>query len=318
MNTKMILDIDTGIDDAMAIAYAVSDPQIDLIGVIGSYGNIKAKLAARNSIQILDLLEANNVPVFIGTENPIDHTYHREPINSQIHGENGIGDVELPLPIREVREENAVNFILDSAKKYQDQLTIVATGPMTNLALAVQKDPKTMQAIGNITIMGGAITVPGNVTPVSEANINQDPKGADILFKSNLNITMVGLDVTLRTLLTKKETSQWRQLGEAGTKFADIVDYYIDCYDDIYPELGGCSLHDPLAVGVAVKPDFVEVIDLNVMVTTENDAFYGRTIGDKARLNDPNTNVKVAVNVDKDNYLKTFMNHFNQLFKDVK
>ena len=184
---------------------------------------------------------------------------------------------------------------------------------------AFKKDHDAMKMVGNITIMGGALTVPGNVTPVAEANIEQDPVAANEMFTSDLEITMVGLDVTLRTLLTKKETKQWRETNtEAGEKMADIVDFYIDVYDDIYPELGGCSLHDPLAVGVAIDPSFVDYLHMNIMVTTEHDAYYARTIGDKARLNDPETNVNVAVTVDKERYLKVFMDNFLTLFNKLK
>ncbi|USS90606.1 nucleoside hydrolase [Fructilactobacillus carniphilus] len=310
---KMILDVDTGIDDAMAIAYAVADPEVELIGILSSFGNIESDRAAQNALKILHLVGADDVPVFIGHQNPLDHNYQRIGVNSQIHGENGIGEVELPNPTQPVATQDGVNFLLTAAQEYGDQLTVVATGPMTNLAAAWEQDPATMKKIGNITIMGGALTVPGNVTPVAEANVEQDPVAANQLFTSDLNVTMVGLDVTLRTLLTKHETSQWRTT-EAGSKMADIVDFYIDVYADLYPELGGCSLHDPLAVGVAIDPNFVTTIDMNMMVTTEHDAYYARTIGDKARLNDPNPNVKVAVAVDKDRYLQVFMDHFKQLF----
>ncbi|USS93145.1 nucleoside hydrolase [Fructilactobacillus ixorae] len=311
---KMILDVDTGIDDAMAIAYAVADPAVELIGVISSFGNIEADRAATNALRILNLVGAPDVPVFIGHQNPLDHEYNRLPINAQIHGENGIGDVQLPTPRQAVATQNGVDFLLDAAQRYGDDLTIVATGPMTNLAAALNQAPEVMRQVGKLTIMGGALTVPGNVTPVAEANVEQDPVAANQLFTSGLPLTMVGLDVTLRTLLTKDETAQWRTT-EAGTKMADIVDYYINVYADIYPELGGCSLHDPLAVGVAIDPSFVETISLNMLVTTEHDPYYARTIGDKARLNAPQPNVKVAVSVDTDRYLAVFMHHFNHLFR---
>ncbi|USS88308.1 nucleoside hydrolase [Fructilactobacillus hinvesii] len=310
---KMILDLDTGIDDAMAIAYAVADPNVELIGILSSFGNIESDRAAQNALKILELVGAPEVPVFVGHHNPLDHDYQRIDVNSQIHGENGIGEVDLPEPAHSVSTKPGVDFLLAAARQYGDQLTVVATGPMTNLAAALEQDHATMQKIGNITIMGGALTVPGNVTPVAEANVEQDPVAANQLFTSDLNVTMVGLDVTLRTLLTKQETSQWRE-STAGSNMADIVDFYIDVYADLYPELGGCSLHDPLAVGVAIDPSFVTIIAMNMMVTTEHDAYYARTIGDKARLNDPNPNVKVAVAVDKDRYLQVFMDHFKNLF----
>ncbi len=127
---------------------------------------------------------------------------------------------------------------------------------------------------------------------------------------------MVGLDVTLRTLLTRKETQQWRDLGTAsGKAFADIVDYYIKAYEVTSPDLHGCALHDPFAVGVAIDPSFVTTLDLNMYVTTDKE-YYGRTVGDPARLDEPETNVKVAVNADVDAYLATFMKLLTTLFEE--
>lgn len=186
---------------------------------------------------------------------------------------------------------------------------------MTNLAAALKKAPEIATEMGNMTFMGGALTMPGNVTRFAEANINQDAEAANAVLTSPLHSTMVGLDVTLRTLLTKKETQQWRDLGTtSGEKFADIVDYYIEAYKQFNDNLGGCALHDPLAVGVALDPSFVTTIDLNMVVNTNKET-YGRTIGDDNRLNEP-TNVKVAVMVDKDRYLKVFMDYLTNLFKE--
>ena len=186
---------------------------------------------------------------------------------------------------------------------------------MTNLAAALKKDPEIAHLIGNVTFMGGALTVEGNVTDVAEANINQDAKAANDVLTSDLPLTMVGLDVTLRTLLTKKETQQWRELGtKAGQAFADITDFYIDAYYNLDIDKNGCALHDPLAVGVSLDPSFVQTISLFMKVIYDEHN-YARTIGDKDRLNEPNPNVQVAVNVDKDRYLATFMDLLTNLFK---
>ncbi|AMV68881.1 nucleoside hydrolase [Pediococcus damnosus LMG 28219] len=314
---KMILDLDTGIDDAMAIAYAVAAPDVDLIGIIASYGNVLTPLSAQNSLKILELLGHSDVPVYLG-ESHSSTTTHFDvmPISAQIHGKNGIGEVPLPTPKREPETESAVDFLIQSAHSYGKDLTVVPTGPLTNLAKALKLAPQIQDEIGNVTLMGGALTVPGNVSPVAEANINQDPHAADQVFESHLNITMVGLDVTLRTLLTKNETAQWRSLKtEAGKKFADIVDYYIDVYKITSPHLHGCALHDPLAVGVALDPSLVSTLDLNMFVDTTKE-MWGRTIGDPARLTDKNPNVTVALTVDQDKYLARFMDYLTKLFAE--
>jgi len=312
---KMILDLDTGIDDAMAIAYAVAAPDVDLIGIVSSYGNVLTPLAAQNSLKILELLGHSDIPVYLG-ELYSSTTTHFDvmPISAQIHGKNGIGEVPLPTAKRQPETESGVDFLIQSAHAYGKDLILVPTGPMTNLAKALKISPQIQDEIGNVTLMGGALTVPGNVSPVAEANINQDPQAADEVFESRLNLTMVGLDVTLRTLLTKSETAKWRALKTAaGEKFADIVDYYIDIYKITSPHLHGCALHDPLAVGVALDPSLVSTLDLNMFVDTTKE-MWGRTIGDPARLTDKNPNVTVALTVDQDKYLARFMDYLTKLF----
>ena len=315
---KMILDLDTGVDDALAIAYALADPEVDLIGIISSDGNNLLDVCAENSLKLLELLGHTDIPVFKGLPHSCttDH-FDVMQVSKDIHGDNGIGDVELPAPSRALEEQSGVDFYIEAAHKYGKDLIIIPTGPMTNLAAALKKDPEIADLIGNVTFMGGALTVEGNVTPVAEANINQDPKAADEVMKSNLPLTMVGLDVTLRTLLTKNETKQWRELGTAsGKAFADITDFYIDAYYNLDIDKRGCALHDPLAVGVGIDPSFVSTISLFMKVVYQEGPYYGRTIGDNAKLNDPNPNVKVAVNVDKERYLKAFMDRLNKLFKE--
>ncbi|KGE72623.1 nucleoside hydrolase [Limosilactobacillus reuteri] len=315
---KMILDLDTGVDDALAIAYALADPEVDLIGIVSSYGNNLLDVCAENSLKLLELLGHTDIPVFKGLPHSCttDH-FDVMQVSKDIHGDNGIGDVELPAPSRALEEQSGVDFYIEAAHKYGKDLIIIPTGPMTNLAAALKKDPEIANLIGNVTFMGGALTVEGNVTPVAEANINQDPKAADEVMKSNLPLTMVGLDVTLRTLLTKNETKQWRELGTAsGKAFADITDFYIDAYYNLDIDKRGCALHDPLAVGVGIDPSFVSTISLFMKVVYQEGPYYGRTIGDNAKLNDPNPNVKVAVNVDKERYLKAFMDRLNKLFKE--
>lgn len=315
---KMILDLDTGVDDALAIAYALADPEVDLIGIVSSYGNNLLDVCAENSLKLLELLGHTDIPVFKGLPHSCttDH-FDVMQVSKDIHGDNGIGDVELPAPSRALEEQSGVDFYIEAAHKYGKDLIIIPTGPMTNLAAALKKDPEIADLIGNVTFMGGALTVEGNVTPVAEANINQDPKAADEVMKSNLPLTMVGLDVTLRTLLTKNETKQWRELGTAsGKAFADITDFYIDAYYNLDIDKRGCALHDPLAVGVGIDPSFVSTISLFMKVVYQEGPYCGRTIGDNAKLNDPNPNVKVAVNVDKERYLKAFMDRLNKLFKE--
>ena len=193
----------------------------------------------------------------------------------------------------------------------------VPTGPQTNIAAAFRKAPEIAEQLGKIVLMGGALTVPGNVNAWTEANISQDPDAADYVFRHTKDATMIGLDVTLQTLLTYKETQRWRDLGNAaGTFLADMTDFYIKAYETTAPHLGGCGLHDPLAVGVAVDPTLVTVHPINMKVDVEGPT-RGRTIGDEDRLNDPHKTMGAALDVDVPRFLDEFMTRITNVAKNA-
>ena len=313
MTTKLILDLDTGIDDALALAYALASPEVELIGVTCTYGNVVVEDSVRNTLAILELFGRTDIPVFAGPDHArAKDSFEVQEISAFIHGKNGIGEVEIPDPTRQVESMSAVDFLVESVTAYGDDLIIVPTGPSTTIAAAVEAS-NVFRENANIVMMGGALTVPGNVTAWSEANINQDPEATDVLFRKLRNVTMIGLDVTLQTLLTTKETAKWAELGTTGGKFlADITNYYIDAYKTTSPHLGGCGLHDPLAVAVAIQPGLVDTLGINMKVDTEGET-RGRTIGDETRLNDPDKSAAVAVTVDTAGFLEEFMRRLTGL-----
>ena len=240
---KLILDLDTGVDDALAISYALGSPEVELIGITGTYGNVLVEQGVRNALAVTDLLGHPEVKVYQGLSHS-STTDHFEvlPVSAFIHGDNGIGDVDIPDSNRSVETESAVDFIIDAVKTYGKDLIYVPTGPMTNIEAALKKAPEIKDEIGRVVLMGGALTVPGNCNAWMEANISQDPDAADYLFRSGTPTTMIGLDVTLQTLLTYKETQQWRDLGTKAGKFlADMTDFYIKAYETTSPHLGGCG-----------------------------------------------------------------------------
>ena len=313
MTTKLILDLDTGIDDALALAYALASPEVELIGVTCTYGNVVVEDSVRNTLAILELFGRTDIPVFAGPDHArAKDSFEVQEISAFIHGKNGIGEVEIPDPTRQVESTSAVDFLVESVTAYGDDLIIVPTGPSTTIAAAVEAS-NVFRENANIVMMGGALTVPGNVTAWSEANINQDPEATDVLFRKLRNVTMIGLDVTLQTLLTTKETAKWAELGTTGGKFlADITNYYINAYKTTSPHLGGCGLHDPLAVAVAIQPELVDTLGINMKVDTKGET-RGRTIGDETRLNDPDKCAAVAVRVDTAGFLEEFMRRLTGL-----
>lgn len=313
---KMILDLDTGVDDALAIAYATASPEVDLIGVLASYGNNLRNICGANSLKLLDLLHQSQVPVYPGaTHSSTTDTFSVMKVSKQIHGSNGIGNVNLPDSLRHFEQTSAADFIIQAAHQYGQNLIVVPTGPMTNLAAAIKKDPSIIDQIGNVTFMGGALTVPGNVSDTAEANIHQDSVAANLVMQSGLKLTMVGLDVTMQTLLTKQETAKWTRLGtKSGQAYAKITNFYIDAYDHLGIDHRGCALHDPLAVGVAIDPSLVQTISIPLTVITSGPTI-GRTVGNAALTADPTKpRVKIAININPQIYLNRFMNRLNQLF----
>ncbi len=311
---KLILDLDTGIDDALAIAYALGSPEADLIGITGTYGNVLVEQGVSNALAILDLFGRPDIPVYSGLPHSstgrviLSAAYFSFYPWEEWHWRGADTSVLGPS-----EPTDAVDFIIESAHRYGENLIYVPTGPLTNLAAALQRDPGIAGEIGKIVLMGGALTVSGNVSPCAEANISQDPEAADYVFRHAQRITMVGLDVTLQTLLTRKHTQQWRDLHtDRGDFLAEMTDYYIKAYETTAPNLGGCGLHDPLAVGVAVDPSLVGTLPVNLKVDTE-DPTRGRTIGDVDRLNDPDKTAQAAVTVDVQRFLDEFMSRISGL-----
>lgn len=316
MNKKVILDLDTGIDDALALALTIAIPEFELIGVVGSFGNVQMIQGVKNTKKLLRKMNCEDVPVYMGAEKAIDaqETFSPTEGSRRIHAENGVGNVELGMEDETILP-NGQQFIIDSCEKFEKDLIIIATGPLTNLAQVVLKDVEALKLIDKIVIMGGALTVEGNITPYAEVNILQDPQGANIFFESGVPIIMVGLDVTLKTLLTKETTNQWRKLNtEIGAIYADMIDYYIDGYLESSPHLKGCALHDPLAVGLAAYPELITNIKEVFLKVDMGGGTRGRTIGDIQKINDINPNVSVVLDINVDKFIELFKGKMQQIF----
>ena len=314
MTRKLILDLDTGIDDTLAIAYALGGSDAEVIGITGTYGNVTVEQGMDNSLAVLDLFGHPEIPVYPGISHPTgSDDFTPSEGSTRIHGHDGVGEAHLVSSPRSPERTSAVDFMLDAASTYGENLDIVATGAMTTLAEVIRREPRLDKAIGSITLMAGALTVPGNVSPGAEANISQDPEAADAIFRSGVHTTMIGLDVTHQCVLTKHETMRWRASGTpAGVFLADMTDYYIDAYLTDQPELGGCGLHDPLAVAAALDPKLVSTLGVNLQVDLAG-PFRGRTIGDRSRLTDPDKTTQVAIGVRREEFVRRLMTRIGAL-----
>lgn len=273
---KVVLDLDTGIDDAMALAYALGSKEVELIGVTGTFGNVYTDEGVQNVLNILNMCKRNEIPVYAGESHAMTKDdFTRLEVSARIHGENGVGQVHIERSPKSKEAKSGVDFLIESVKKFEKELVIVTTGPLTNLAVAHQRAPEIKDLTGRVVMMGGALTVPGNCNAYMEANISQDPHAAKYVFESGLDVTMVGLDVTQRSILTHAITQGWRETGSiAGRTYADMVDYYISQHD---AAVKGCYLHDPSAMIHAVHPEWFTTLPMHMTVTTEGEA-EGRTI----------------------------------------
>ncbi len=307
MKQKIILDVDTGIDDALALLYTIGEEKADLLGVTTTYGNIDVEQATRNTLSILDLADATKVPVYPGSAHRLSSKeYHRREVTTRIHGQDGIGDTAIHQSTRAPEKQTAIDYLIETALQYQKELKLVCVGPLTNLAKAYEKNPTALLNVDEIVIMGGALTVPGNVTDFAEANIIEDAKAAKRILESDLPLKIVGLDVTMRTILTQKETNKWHNFGnEESQIIAEMTDYYFKSYQE---QLGmpGCALHDPLAVGIALYPNLAKTLALDLTVQLKEPA-EGRMIGDYKKLNRGTPTTETCLQVDHEKFLTLFM-----------
>ncbi|MCL0097263.1 nucleoside hydrolase, partial [Dehalococcoidia bacterium] len=271
-------DCDTGIDDALAILLGVMGEKVDFLGITTVAGNSDVKSSTENTLRVLNLLQEekslkNDVPVYKGADHPLEY----EPTDAkEFHGSDGMGDSSLPrIPEDEVRKliqnESASEFIVDSSTKYKG-ITIVTTGPLTNLAIAISSGELNKENIEEVIVMGGAINEPGNITISAEFNIYVDPHAANIVFNSGLPITLVPLDVTHKVMLTPYDLETFFPVKGKVTKFVhEIVETYQRNYIAKAGEYG-CPLHDPLAMGICTNKGLVFKVPMYVLVVENSES----------------------------------------------
>lgn len=305
MGKRIILDCDTGTDDALAILYALSRPDLELVGVTTVFGNTDIVQTTRNTQQILELAGRDDVPVARGAEHPLVGQFQGG--NPAVHGRNGLGDVELPLPRLRPVDASAVEFLLAQLGAAPGEITLIPTGRLTNIANLVRHAPESARLVAGCVFMGGAVTVPGNVTPVAEANIHGDPEAASIVFESGMPLTMVGLDVTMRAMLTPQQLERISESGGRVLRVAgEIARFRLRSYQQRNPLAGGCAIHDVLAVEVAVDPSIVQTTRWPVEIETRGTFTRGMTVADRRPSITARPNVDVCVEVDAPRFLQRF------------
>ena len=303
MVRPVYFDCDTGIDDALALSYLMASPGIKLVGVGTVSGNTSADQAARNSLDLLAMGGRTEIPVAVGARNPLTGIFDGGV--PHIHGRNGVGNIELPRAEREPETESAPNMLIRLSHQYPGELEVVAVGPLTNLGLALAIDPSIVERVHKLTVMGGAARVPGNVSPVGEANIWCDPEAAQAVMLAPWPVVMVPLDVTLENYLTE---AQRLQLAASPSKLnqtlAAILEFYFDFYKQEYGERC-CALHDPLACAIAIGQVTATVAPaVDVVVDQGYGPGRGQTICDlrgqrNGPVDQPGAHVRVVLGTDQ-------------------
>ena len=243
-----LLDCDTGIDDSLAILTAALTDSVTLVGIGAVWGNIDVDQAARNTSYVLSLVGRGDVPVAVGAAGPYDGS--KPWFSPEVHGADGQGNAADVAHRATLSDETAVEQLLRLSHEYPGQLEIVAVGPLTNLAHALDADPSVAERVKRVTIMGGAALAPGNATAAAEANILHDPEAAEKVFEAAWPLTMVGLDVTMRSILTEQHRERLAAGGPVARYCAEILDFYFDFYAGFMGRRCAGN-HDALAVAVA-------------------------------------------------------------------
>lgn len=267
---KVIIDCDPGIDDALAIIFALKSGIIKIEAITTVAGNTSLLNSTKNALKVLELINMRSVPVYMGAETPlIGEIYNSE----EVHGKNGLAGLDGKAPQQTPQDAHALDFLSSYFTTNKQDTSLIALGPLTNLANLSLKFPKVLSNIKELIIMGGAIHIVGNISPQAEFNIFCDPKAADLVFKSNIqNITLVPLDVTRKVIFTPDHL---QTISDAKIKNRELKKFLIDSLEFYQSyciknsKLKGCPLHDPLAIGECIDPTFTEKKDLILKVIDE-------------------------------------------------
>lgn len=289
--TPVLLDCDPGHDDAIALLLALASPELDLVGVTTTYGNQTLEKTTTNTLRVLELVGRTDVPVAAGADRPLEREL---VVAAHVHGESGLDGTVLPDAQTSPAHDDSVAFTAERVSAAQAPLTLVATGPLTNVARYLAAHGN--EGLDRIVVMGGAIAE-GNMTPAAEFNIWCDPEAAAAVFASGLDVTMIGLDVTHQALLGADVEQRLRASGPTGSFVADLNVFFTRYHRETYG-WDGAPVHDAVALATLIRPDLVETRHRNVEIERESELCRGRTVVDLWNRTDRPRNAHVGVAVD--------------------
>jgi inosine-uridine nucleoside N-ribohydrolase len=302
--TPILLDCDPGHDDAIALLLALASPEVELLGVTTVAGNQTLDKTTANAIRVLEFSGRTDIQVAAGADRPLLRAQY---VAADVHGETGLDGPDLPPPQSEPVAQHAVDFLAERIRSAERPVTLIPTGPLTNVALLLALYPDARPE--RIVLMGGAIAE-GNVTPAAEFNIWCDPEAAARVFASGLDVTMVGLDVTHKALFTEAHIG--RLSGRVGGMVSELLRFYGNFHRKVYG-FDGSPIHDAVAVAHVVDSGLVETLERNVEIDTDSDLCRGRTVVDLWRRTTREPNAHVGVEIDSDGFLELLTERLNSL-----
>lgn len=306
---RIIIDTDPGIDDALTFLFALASPEIKLEALTTTQGNVTLEKATRNALSVLELAQASHIPVAQGSMFPLVQPLRA---SADVHGASGLGNSNLPEPHAKPISGHAVDFLIEKILAEPNEISIFPIGPLTNIAMAIRKEPKFAKAVRELVIMGGAIQENGNVTPLAEFNIYVDPHAAHIVFHSGIPITLIPLDVTQKCMLKQEHIDRLLKINSPISRFIrDAVNMYMK----VSYERGfeGSALHDPLTLATILAPELLTLKDYYVDVDISGGISMGKTFADIYNITKKPVNMKVGMNVRSDDFLELFVQHMEKL-----
>ena len=279
MAQKIIIDTDPGIDDAMAILAALHAPELKVLGLTTVFGNTEVELCSLNALRLVELEGNDHIPVAQGCGQPMVHDIIS--FSAGVHGKDGFGNTNLPLPHGKLDPRHAAQFIIDTVKANPHEVILAPLGPLTNIAMAYRLEPRIAPLVKEVVLMGGCAFALGNISAVAEANIYHDPHAAEVVFAAPWKVTMVGLDVTTKIVM---RPDYFEKLYAAGNPAVELLEKIQPCYqafhEQIYGLKGAIHTHDPAVIAYLLAPELFRCEAMPVYVVTEG-LCLGKTIADK-------------------------------------
>jgi purine nucleosidase len=301
MRRKVIIDCDPGQDDAVALFLALSSPdELDVLGITTVAGNVPLELTQRNARMMCDIARRRDMAVYAGCDRPMQI----DPITAEyIHGNTGIDGVDVFEPETPLQEQHAVDFIIETLLDAEDEsVTLVPTGPMTNIATAIRREPAVLDRVEHIVAMGGAMREGGNRSPSAEFNVLADPHAADVVYNCGRPVTAMGLDVTHQVLSTRERVARILALGNPVAEATAGMLSFFHRYDTKKYGTEGAPLHDPCTVAWLLRPELFKTRRCNVSVEKESQLTLGHTAVDFWHVTDRPLNVDWTYEVDADGF----------------